>query len=79
MNILSIDGASQVEDGFVVCTVRLSEAPTDAVTEDYGTRSVTATFGEDVRNYGNYDLFGTLTFAPNQQVQYITIYNGQDS
>lgn len=65
--VLSVEGGSVIEDGYVMFTIRLSEAATDAVSVDYNTLGGSALRTTDFDSHrtatASYPLGGTVTFA----------------
>ncbi|MDP5307526.1 Calx-beta domain-containing protein [Paracoccus spongiarum] len=76
--IISIESSTAVEFDYVVHTVRLSKPAADAVTVGYTTLAGSAVPGADVYA-GTSPLTGTVTFAPGQTTQQITLRASWDS
>ncbi|RJL11660.1 Calx-beta domain-containing protein, partial [Paracoccus siganidrum] len=79
--VMSIEGGRADEGPFstyIPFTVRLSEAPTDAVTVEYFVHAGTASRETDLSSSG-YPYNGTVTFSPGQTEQVIYVRNSNDS
>lgn len=71
--VLSIEGDRTIEGDYVYFTLRLSKPATDAVTVNYTTMPKSAGL-EDLVNYFNSPLTGTVTFAAGETVTRVPIY-----
>lgn len=76
--ILTVEGGRATEGGYIDFVVRLSEPATDAVTVEYNTLSGTGERGEDVVNYGSYQMAGTVTLLPGQTTATVRIRVASD-
>ncbi|MCB1347487.1 MAG: sodium:calcium exchanger [Maritimibacter sp.] len=81
--VVSVEGDANLEYGYITYTIRLSEAPSDAVTVDYqlldGTALIGTSTGNDVSGYGSYGVEGTISFAPGETTQTVTFFVRSDS
>lgn len=76
--VISVEGEASTEYNYLIYTVRLSEAASDAVTVNYNTLSGTGTRNDDAYGSTN-QLTGTVTFAPGETVKTITFRASSES